>query len=981
MVALCHQLWVTPFIMPMSRRKKLLLLLVAVPFGLVLLLVVSVFLPAVQTWIAKRALTNQGTVERVAVGTGGVAIRGLTLEQPGVKIFMPDFRADLPVVSALGGRLDLRGLVASDVVIDYDPVEAARHAKENPPAAKPAKPASPFDGLLRMVSLPELQVNGLNVQGELRVSGPQPITAQFSVTGGGIAAGQAGKVEIKITAKADRTSDVFTTLALVPTLDATGQLSALALTLDATAKGFMLAAPATLCSEATITRQGTGEAWSFRVIAAEKALVELATTWAPGATNLPGRWKVNVTDADLAPFVAFFTLPKLAIGGEGTLAFLSTKGLQAAGKLDFSIDGLEVLGLPELGALKLASNFDFDVSAAEAKVRSFKLELGAGASPLLEVETKQAFAYAIPQRTVSSAQPEEELVAIRLIGVPSAWVSLFVPELTLAGPVTGAWSMRPDGDGVVLGSITPLLVSGVRYGPLGKPLVAFDALRLDGLQVRQNSAGFEATIKELQVVSKGADLLTAKLTAARKTGAPLSAHLELGAALASLVDQPALRGMTTLSAGRAFVVFDATMAPTNALEANGEVRLTGLRAGGPGDLPEVQIRPVLSRTAEGVATVRLPITVSASAPVRASDLDVSATLTPAATPGGDLTVLVKVLSQVLHVPDLQLFGGLVAKAPPAAAPAKTAPVDGPLWKGVKGEVSFALARIVLLPGVEVMNTVGALALTQEAVSLNKFGTLFNTGGDLALDGKLGWLSATRSYTLEGAVRGKDIQAGPLLKALNPTASVPLEGAYSLVGNLSGAGTDPAAVLARAAGEVRLTGQAGVLRAINLDSNRFARTGSAVAGLASLAGSLSGNPEIARQAARVSAANSVVRALSNLAYDELTLTARRGADGAVEIGELALRSPALNLSGSGSVGNLPDRSLWQQPLNLQLQLGAREALAGDLVTLGLAKPLASADAAAGAYAPLVENVVLDGTLAKVGTSSLMRLLERYVLGSR
>lgn len=173
----------------------------------------------------------------------------------------------------------------------------------------------------------------------------------------------------------------------------------------------------------------------------------------------------------------------------------------------------------------------------------------------------------------------------------------------------------------------------------------------------------------------------------------------------------------------------------------------------------------------------------------------------------------------------------------------------------------------------------------------------------------------------------------------------------------------------------------MIRALDLDNNRFARAGSTVAGLAGLAGALSGNADLARQGARVTAANNVVRALSNLPYDEVALVARRGANGAVEIGELSLRSPSLRMEGSGDLGNLPDRSLWQQPLNLQLRLGAREALGTDFVTLRLAEPLAAADAATGAYAQLVETIVLDGTLSKVGTSSLMRLIERYVLSTR
>src|SRR5690606_17127277 len=98
--------------MPMSRRRKLLLCLVVAPIALLLLVIIALLTPAVQTFAAKRALGDQGTVERVSVGTGGASLSGLKLEQPGLKISVPSFQADIPLIDAARGRIDLRGLVA-----------------------------------------------------------------------------------------------------------------------------------------------------------------------------------------------------------------------------------------------------------------------------------------------------------------------------------------------------------------------------------------------------------------------------------------------------------------------------------------------------------------------------------------------------------------------------------------------------------------------------------------------------------------------------------------------------------------------------------------------------------------------------------------------------------------------------------------------------------------------------------------------------
>ncbi len=963
----------------MTRRRKLLFLLVLAPLALVALVVVAALTPAVQTAVARKVLAGQGTVERVAVGVGGAQITGLTLEQPGVKIVLPSFRADLPLLSAAGGSIKLSALVAHDVVIDYDPVAAAVHAATNPPAAKPPTTPQPFAGILNAVELPALTADGVDLAGVLRVGGPTPFTARFTLTGGGVAAGKEGRLELKITTEVSG-SDVTMAFALLPALDAAGQLSALGVTLDATAKGFSLKKSATLRGEIAIARDGAGESWRARLIAADKTLVELDTRWSPGAAALPGKWKLDVTDADIAPFSPRPALPTLRLTGAGDLTLTDGERLNLSGDLRAVADGVESLDLPELGALALATSFDLAASATEAKVNAFRLEVAAASAPVLTVDARQAFTYDLATGKVASARATGDLLAVRLLAVPAAWVKLFVPELTLGQPSGGAWSVRPDGDGIAIDATEPFVLSGVRYGTDAAPLLALDALRVEGMRVRQGPAGLEASVDKLRLVAKGVDLVTVKANATQKTGAPLAAHAEISAQLAALADQPALHGQTRLSAGRALVIVDATAGET--IEAIAELRLTGLRAAGAGDLPDVLVQADVKQDAAGALMLRLPISVTNRAPMRTSDLELSATVTPpAAGPAPTRHVVAKLLSQTLHLPDLQVFAAIAAEtapAKPAPAPVEPAPpADAPLWAGVTGELDIVLARIVYAPGVEFVNTGGHVALTKNALSLERLRSLVGTGGSIDLNGALRWLDSTRGYALNAEVAGADLAAGPLLKALNPSASVPLEGTYALAGTVTGEGVDPAAAAQAAAVDLRLTGRKGVIRSLDFDTNRYARIGSGAAGVAGLLGALSGNAELAEKGAMVTALNNVVRTLTNLAYDELSLAVTRAADGAVEIGELRLASPTFRIDGGGGLGNLAGRSLWQQPLKLNLQLGAREALARDFTTLRILKPL-PANAPAGDYAALVEPVTLDGTLSKISTAQFTRLLVRHLV---
>jgi hypothetical protein len=258
--------------------------------------------------------------------------------------------------------------------------------------------------------------------------------------------------------------------------------------------------------------------------------------------------------------------------------------------------------------------------------------------------------------------------------------------------------------------------------------------------------------------------------------------------------------------------------------------------------------------------------------------------------------------------------------------------------------------------------------------LEKLKLLLGTGGSLDVTGALKWLPATKSYALGADVKGREVKVGPLLKALAPAEASKLEGTYDLTASITGQGSDPAAAASGAAADFKLTGNQGVVRAINLDTNKYAKAGNVVSGLAGLAGALSGNEEIAKHANRITAFNAVARSLANLAYDEIAIEAKRGADGGVEISRVSLLSPQLKLAGSGGLRPVAGRSWLEMPLNLKLDLGAKGELAQNLVSLKLLDAAANTQAA-GAYATMSEPLVFDGTLKQVGTAQVSKLLSR------
>jgi hypothetical protein len=135
----------------MTRPRKLILWFVVVPLVLVLLLVGSLFLSSVQTFIARRVLASQpgikAQVDNVSLSLGGAQLRGLSYEQPGLSLTVPSFDSEVPLLDLIKSKIDVRRLSAHDVAVVIDP--AAFPASSGEP-----KPSQPFAGLLRGIVLP-----------------------------------------------------------------------------------------------------------------------------------------------------------------------------------------------------------------------------------------------------------------------------------------------------------------------------------------------------------------------------------------------------------------------------------------------------------------------------------------------------------------------------------------------------------------------------------------------------------------------------------------------------------------------------------------------------------------------------------------------------------------------------------------------------------------------------------------------------------
>ncbi len=968
--------------MSLTRRTRLVLFLVAVPVLLLLLLIAAAFLPAVQTGVARRVLASEGgSLERVAVGLGGAELNGFALQRPGLRVSVPDLRADVPILDAAGGRIAVLGLVAQDIEVEFDPVAYAAAAPAQPTPT--AEPPTPFAGVLSSLVLPaNLTVDGIDLTGRVRVVGAQAADLTFALRGGGLRAGQGAEFvfEAQVRTGAD---EVKAKVVLSPALDAQGQIEALGAALDALASSPRLAAPASLRAEARIDRSGTGETYLVKLADAQRVLLQLEQTWSPAAATTPGAWQISLRDADLTAFVPGAVLPPFSIEGAGQAALLDLEKLTLAGRVALRADRLESLRLPgldltppALGPVAVETTFAASGSSRSLLVENFSLTV-AGAKPVLSIETTQPVTLTETAPFFSTPRPSDALAKVALLGVPPAWLSPFVPDLALTGPVTGAWTVRANGQDLAIESSAPFQIGAFRYGPSGQPLAELDAVRIGSMSVSQGAQGLSASLREISVTAGARTLASAELQAAQAPGQALVASGRLSADLAAALAQPAARGASALTAGTLDTRFEATLAEPLAVRA--ELKLSDLRAPGATSLPEVETTLAATYAASGALSVNAPVSIKAAKGARVSDLRLAADLAPR---DGGYHLVGKLDSTLLHVSDLETFAALAPTSTPASPPASanpSAPAAVPAsapgstpWSGFTGGFELALAKVVLTTpaAIELQNIAGKLVLTPEAATLEGLGVGLGTGGRLDLSGSLRRPAAADGYALSAGVSATDLAVGPLLRLLQG-GEPPVDGIYQLKASLTGAGSDPAAAAQAATLKLDLTGREGRLRALKLDTNRYVRAGGTVATLAGFAGALSGNNELSQRAAQITALQNLARRLSDLPYDELAVRLQGAAAGPVQIERLALASPQLRIEGAGGLDFSPGLTWANRPLNLQLQLGAREDFATLLETLRVLKPAAATED----YRALIEPLVLDGTLRQVGTDQITRLFTR------
>lgn len=938
--------------------------------------IAAAFNSGVQTWGARKALAAQpglkATLGAVSAGLQRVTVTDLRVESGGAVLTLPALEAELPVVTAaVSRRAEVRSLRARGWTLDLTQADGTGAPSADPQAAAVA--AAPlFQGAIARIELPVgVTIDDVDLAGEVIMPGlPGHPAAHIKVTlrGGGLGVGRDGKFAFDLTGATEDGGALTLHGDIVTAMDTPRTFGRFGVTTAAAVSGPHFPQGVKLEAQLAASRTAGGESYRLTLSGQGKNLADIQSDFTSVGAKIAGHWKIDLRDTDLAPFALGRQLPAFTAAGEGSYETdASFAEVHAAGRLQVSADRLQVIR-PELGAMgavTVAADFDLLQHGDSIRVERLNATLS-GAKPVLNAHALQSFEFNVRTGALSLADPAQDLLWLSLQGVPLAWIRPYTGELAVTGgDLRGEFAARAQGGGLTLRSKSPLAVSQLGIARAGTDLLRGVDVS-GGIAADYAPQGWQVGVTDFSARTGGTALLSLELKAGRLAGdhQPVKAtgrwSLNLPAALA----QPVCGNAFQLASGNAAGDFTASVTP-EAQQLQAKVALTNLVAATKEALPAIssELRADVDRA--GKVTFSLPLLFERTG--RKSDLLIAGTV--AGSPAG-LALDARLASDLVYLDDVKLLGAPAAAAAPAS-PAPPASVTDPLpfWHGLSGQVSLALKQVVYTDQFQISNVTGTLRVGEGAVKLEGLQAGFGADSALKLDAGVTFTPKTPApYALAADLSVLNFDAAPAFRAVAPAKLPTIEGRINVTSRIAGGGRNLGDLADRAHGDFELSSKAGLFRVLNADiSDKVQKTQSTVAAIGSFLGSMTGKKESDNPVNKGQKLVEITKALSEIPFDQLSVTATRDPSLNLVLKDFTLISPEVRLGGTGQVSYVAGTPLLEQPLKLELTLATRGKLGDKMKGAGLLD--AKADNLG--YSPFIFPFRIGGTLAATDTSDLSK----------
>ncbi len=963
---------------------------------LVVALVLLAFAPPVQTWVAQWALSQQTSVEASVGGFwakfGKVQISDLSLKTPGATLTLPSLEAELPLMTAAWNRrISVRRLVAKGWTLDLRGADVAKSTKQEPTESVLAAAGDPsafaraavvstetairfFRANLGRWALPcDLSLDGIELEGDVLVTavpGHEPTRVHVVISGGGLAAGREGAFAIDATSALLKTEPATVALAahgrFTLAMNTPRTLGRVGIKVDVSAfggaypEGFVL-------SEDVSADAAAGEGrFSLNLNRGGRTLLTVLAHVPDTANRLAGTWKLDLQDSDLAAIVAGSKPPPLAAKGEGTFDSDATVArIHALGRLSVAASQLGVLAPPleRLGAVNLEASFDAILGGPSIRVDHLSATL-AGAAPVADARSLQAFDLDVHTGAIKLANPSGDWLALTVRKLPLAWLPASADGLTLSGAdAAGEFVVRLRADGFVLRSTERLTAAGVSVQRADR--IFARNLDLSALVLADAGAqGWQFQFAPLAVASGGSSLAIFKgsLSLPAAPDQPVAIAGIWTADLAAIAAQAVLPDVKWLGGRSASGDLTATLGDM----ATWDSKLTVLWT----DPNDTATASVHAEFDGGRLLLRVPLKVTFGS--ARSDLTIETTSFRDAI--GDQFYL-KLTGKRADLDHLKLAAARLVASGILPAPSAADVRDPiPFWGDWTGRVSVMLER--LDAGHQVFEYVGgAFEVKRNLVQLEEGGGklgerhLTNAVGSLAFDP-----AAKIPYRLTGTATLDGVDATALFPIPSSGADPVIDGRFTLAGTLTGDGINRDDLVGRVRESLKITSTAGAVRLLKTDVHEaippekqtavgddLGRVGS---GIGSIFGAGNGIGSGRRKVSpEVQAAIDVINAVSEIGYDEASLTAVQESDGTIRLADIVMVAGDVRMTGSGQIGHVEGRAIRAQPLSVDLQFWVKGRMAKLMAAAGLLSDRKDDHG----YTALKEPILLRGTLEKIDTS--------------
>lgn len=850
-----------------------------------------------------------------------------------------------------------------------------------------------------------VQLGSLNMSGKVLL--PEDGVVNFSVSGGDFRSGQDASIQSQIHFSGMTTEDFPVQNASFKgkfafASDADGQIRQLSFQSESSA--LLADFPESPVSLTTLFRIEISEENIVSLLAnitapafersSELLIANLVLN--PNEKSVTGDWSLNVSSLDARPWLGDLEIPEGTIAGRGILE-VRDQDAKFSSELNVDASNLQILdpAFANHDTVRFTSVLSGEANQERAFIESLAttLEFPQG-QELFSFLNLQPIEFDQSEEKVHLADSSLPLFRLALASLPFDLIDVLVPEMSISAGNSGAefeLFFDPNTEAVSLLTKTPFFIENLSLANAEGPLLEQVSLSLTPFLKAQNNEA-EFGIEQLSITDASGDLvsLQQKMYASPDAAEGIPEFLMESTGevnLAGLLRQPLLADLNNLNQGNLNYSLTAKALPPkvdlilNTRFTDGIIASTGESIGTLALDFKVEAEEL--NDDEGKVSLMGPLTLTVGDRVSDLNVDSSFSLTEDLISG-----VTSLQSTLLDIDDFQRLAE--AFSPPREeAPlveriqdirgriadfrAEKEPVEEKeefSLEGIAADFSIKLEQvrfqqIPLLTDFSFQSRLDRSGIQIETLEARLREAVLGVSGGLLLRDQ----PDQPPFRLGLGLQLANLDLGRLLRELQPDRKPTLDTTLSLNGRIASDGPDLGAVLRGIGGQFAVEAGEGKLRALRREgtSGTAASIGGAVLGAV---GRRSGEGSGAQ------AVNEIADLFAEIPFEQFRMQLEREPSDIFGLSDLLIIGRDLKIEGAGFIRPEEDTAITESPLELRLNLAARNRLANQFARLGLV-----GEADEQEFRALTRPVTIRGTLTRPDATSLWTLLAEAAIRSQ